>query len=139
MSLIVADIAKGSNIQLNRNVSDILYDSLTQLTTIWTWDNVKYVAQRVIVTCPLAYLQAKQINFVPTMPLTWQNALGRRSTGLLDGVVLQFGSKFWDSTTRISRVTAPAGNYQELYNAQLFVDGSLPVLQLYLSTDFAQV
>jgi hypothetical protein len=73
------------------------------------------------------------------MPLTWQNALNRRSKGLLDGVILQFASSFWDSTARISRVTTPAGNYQEMYNAQKFVNGSLPVLQFYLSTDFALV
>jgi hypothetical protein len=54
MSLIAKDIAQGSSIQLNRNVSDVLYDAATGLTTIWTWDNYKYTAQRVIVTCPLA-------------------------------------------------------------------------------------
>lgn len=139
MTLIVNDIAQGSNIQFNRIVTDIEYDSGTRLTSIYTSDNVKYVAQRVIVTCPLAVLQADTIGFVPPMPLTWQNALSRRSTGLLDGVVLQFNAKFWDSTTRIARVTTPAGDYQEMYNAQLFVDGDLPVLQLYLSTGFAEV
>jgi monoamine oxidase len=96
------------------------------------------VCQRLVVTVPLNILKQNLINFTPAMPSTFNTSINRRDMGLLDGVVLQFNSIFWDDNAKIARVTTPAGNYQEAYNAALFVYNNVPVWQWYLSTDQAE-
>ena len=111
--------------------------SKTTKTTIKVAGGTTYTCQRLVVTVPLSILKKKLIKFTPAMPATFDTAISRREMGLLDGVVLQFSSVFWDNNAKIGRVITPAGNYQEAYNAALFVSKNVPVWQWYLSTDQA--
>ena len=113
-------------------------NSTSTKTTIKVADGSIYTCQRLVVTVPLALLKNNMIKFTPAMPSSFTTSISKRDVGLLDAVVLQFSSVFWDSTTRVGRVASPAGNYQEGYNAAKFVSNNIPVWQWYLSTDQAE-
>ena len=87
-------MASGLTITYNKKVSAIDYSSDT--VSVTTSDGSSYTANKIIVTVPLAILQNNEITFTPALPSTHTTAINKMGAGLMDKLVLEFSSVFWD-------------------------------------------
>lgn len=97
---IVAGLSEGLDIRLGQRVNKV--DSTGATIQVVT-DKGRFQARRVLVTLPLGVLQqrgssersAGAVQFVPELPRSKRDAMGRLGMGTLNRVVLRFPRSFW--------------------------------------------
>ncbi|GAB6023869.1 Lysine-specific histone demethylase 1B [Chamberlinius hualienensis] len=95
-SAAVKKLAQGLDIQLGKIVKCIDYSS-SNIVKVFLKNGEVFAANKVLVTVPLAILQAEDIEFIPALPKIKKEALQRLGAGALEKVVLQFSECFWSS------------------------------------------
>lgn len=111
---LVADLARGLEIQLDTVVSAIDYrETDIQVTT----SRGVLAADKVIVTVPLGVLQAGAIAFTPPLPADKQLAIRSLGSGLLNKLYLRFPEVFWDTSFQIAHYAhADKGRWVSWYD-----------------------
>lgn len=90
---VIEVLSKGLTIELNKVVTEINYESNQVL--VKTSDGSEYLADKVIVTVPLAVLQSNSIKFIPELSSEKSAAINRLGMGLMDKLWLEFPEAFW--------------------------------------------
>ncbi len=85
-----------NKVKLNHPVTQISYAG-NQVTV--TANGTNFVADRVIVTVPLAVLQSGTIQFSPQLPNAKRNAINKIGMGAGMKVILKFKDRFWAANT----------------------------------------
>ena len=94
-------LAQGLDICYEQIVSEIDYsDEIIKVTT----HKGLYFAKKLIVTVPVAVLQAKDIQFFPALPEKKQQAIQSIGAGILDKVALKFEQVFWDRQSHLIQI-----------------------------------
>ena len=90
----IIDILKDEvQVKLNHIVTKIEYQDVR--VTVHT-KNKQFYAKKVLVTVPLGVLKSGDIEFLPPLPLSKQNAISELGMGLLQKHWLLFDEVFWD-------------------------------------------
>ncbi len=112
---IIRDMADGLNIEMQRPVRRIEWDSEGVLVVDESGNEI--LADRVIVTVPLGVLKSGSIEFVPPLPEEKLDVIDRIGFGLLDKVWFVFEEAFWSEDSLVwTIVTEEATPYREWFN-----------------------
>ncbi|XP_020572869.1 lysine-specific histone demethylase 1 homolog 3 [Phalaenopsis equestris] len=106
--------AKGLDIHLNHVVTEIFYDindpngtdQHSNKVKVCTSAGQEFLADSVLITIPLGCLKANTIKFSPPLPDWKESSIQRLGFGVLNKVVLEFPSIFWDETVDYFGATA---------------------------------
>lgn len=121
---VLAPLAAGIDLQLGRIVSWIGHSD--EGVEVEFDDASTMVADRVIVTVPLGVLKAGVIEFEPPLPDAKLGAIERLGMGVLDRVVLQYETVFWDADVDlIGYVNPDPGVFIEWDNRSRVVDAPI--------------
>ncbi|KAG7620694.1 TFIIS/LEDGF domain superfamily [Arabidopsis suecica] len=112
-SRVVESLAEGLDIHLNKIVSDVSYasdvsamDNSKHKVRVSTSNGCEYLGDAVLVTVPLGCLKAETIKFSPPLP-DWKYAsIKQLGFGVLNKVVLEFPTVFWDDSVDYFGATA---------------------------------
>ncbi|KAA8649885.1 putative lysine-specific histone demethylase Aof2 [Aspergillus tanneri] len=88
------------DVRPNKTVCKITYDPTglgKQKTVIHCEDGDSFVADRVVLTCPLGVLKHQSIQFSPPLPDWKLGAINRLGFGVMNKVILVFDKPFWDT------------------------------------------
>ncbi|XP_064137262.1 lysine-specific histone demethylase 2 isoform X6 [Loxodonta africana] len=94
-SVIIEKLAEGLDIQLKSPVQSIDYSG--EEVQVTTTDGTVCVAQKVLVTIPLALLQKGAIQFNPPLSEKKMKAINSLGAGIIEKISLQFPYRFWDN------------------------------------------
>jgi len=124
-------LADGLDIKLEHVVTKIEYDEngVNVLTNQGNFEG-KYV----ICTVPLGVLKQGDIEFVPSLPQSKQNAIDKLGMGLMNKIYFLFPQVFWDDTTFINHISKKNGGWMEFLNFEPFID--TPVLMAFSSGEY---
>jgi len=124
-------LADGLDIKLEHVVTKIEYDGngVNVVTNQGSFEG-KYV----ICTVPLGVLKQGDIEFVPSLPQSKQNAIDKLGMGLMDKIYFLFPEAFWDETTFINHISKKNGGWMEFLNFKPFIDE--PVLMAFSSGEY---
>ncbi|KAL1312045.1 hypothetical protein HN51_038681 [Arachis hypogaea] len=109
-SAVVESLAEGLPIQLNHVVTNVSYDieepGCCSKVKVSTSDGSEFFGDAVLITVPLGCLKAETIQFSPPLPEWKYSAVQRLGYGVLNKVVLEFPSVFWDDAVDYFGATA---------------------------------
>ncbi|XP_072175827.1 lysine-specific histone demethylase 2-like [Diadema setosum] len=91
---ILSELSKGLDVRLKQVVTSVDYSG--QKVVVKTKNGKDFKAEKVLVTVPLALLQADTIHFTPTLPEEKREAINSLGAGITEKVALQFPERFWD-------------------------------------------
>jgi monoamine oxidase len=99
-STVVENLAKGLDIRLSQVVSEVHYEDVCngKKVKVCTLDGSEFEGDAVLVTVPLGCLKAGSIKFSPDLPDWKKMSIKRLGFGVLNKVILEFPSVFWDET-----------------------------------------
>ncbi|XP_042389302.1 lysine-specific histone demethylase 1 homolog 3-like isoform X1 [Zingiber officinale] len=117
-STVVESLGMGLDIQLNQNVTEIIYDinetggalQDEKQVKVITSSGKEFVGDAVLITVPLGCLKAETIKFSPTLPDWKQASIRRLGFGVLNKVILEFPTVFWDDNVDYFGATAEETN-----------------------------
>ena len=107
-------LATGIDIRLGQDVR--LIKNGRAGVTATTITGATFSAKKICCTVPLGVLQSNSIRFDPPLPAAKVIAINGLGMGLLDKIVLQFPSVFWDSKQLIRNDSDNHGLWAEWYN-----------------------
>lgn len=110
---LVSYLSTGLDVRLGQNVRSVK-NGKTGVSVV-TSSGVSYKAKQLCCTVPLGVLQARSIRFDPPLPAVKTTAIRRLGMGLLEKIILQFPSAFWDPRQLI-RNDSGDGLWAEWYN-----------------------
>ncbi|XP_063690523.1 lysine-specific histone demethylase 2-like [Bolinopsis microptera] len=93
-SLLADALAEGLDIQLSEEVTRIDYTGDKVLVKT---PKDEYLADKVIVTLPLAVLKKEVVSFKPPLPDWKQHCINRIGAGCIEKIAMKFTKKFWQS------------------------------------------
>jgi len=114
MDELVKYLATGIDVRLGQDVR-LIKNSRTGVS-VTTSAGTVFSAKRLCCTVPLGVLQNNSIRFEPPLPATKTLAIKGLGMGLLDKIILQFPSVFWDSKQLIRNDSSNQGYWAEWYN-----------------------
>ncbi|XP_068639643.1 lysine-specific histone demethylase 1 homolog 3-like [Aristolochia californica] len=111
---VVESLGKGLNIHFNHVVAEVNYGAVDSEGTgerrskvrVSTSNGGEFDGDAVLITVPLGCLKANTINFSPILPEWKQFSIQRLGFGVLNKVVMEFSSVFWDDTVDYFGATA---------------------------------
>lgn len=96
MALLEKAIQKNNlNISFKKIIKKIDYSGDNVVIT--TTEGEQLISSKVLLTVPLAVLKNEKIEFIPPLPQKKTWALRNLGAGLIEKIVLQFPTRFWDS------------------------------------------
>mmetsp|Transcript_21656 Transcript_21656/g.20780 ORF Transcript_21656/g.20780 Transcript_21656/m.20780 type:complete len:224 (-) Transcript_21656:19-690(-) len=98
---------------------------------VTTKDGSEYIADRVVVTVPLALLKNKDINFVPEIPAENQVGIDNLALGYMDKLILYFDHVFWPEDADWLYYINDLENGQWLATLNIYKYFGEPVLMLF--------
>jgi len=132
---IVKELLKGIDVQLNKQVSSIVYTN--KGVSVITSDNKEYKADYVAVTVSLGVLKSGKISFNPPLPQAKINSMKNINMGVLNKLVLEFPTVFWDKNVEvINYVSESKGIWNETFNLANVVNK--PVLVMFSTGDLSK-
>ncbi|WOK99019.1 lysine-specific histone demethylase [Canna indica] len=113
-STVIESLCRGLDIQLNQNVTEIVYKSNEisrasqgeKKVKVITSNGKEFVGDAALITVPLGCLKAETIKFSPALPDWKQASIRRLGFGVLNKVVLEFPKVFWDDKVDYFGATA---------------------------------
>lgn len=87
-------LADGLDIRLEQAVTEITW--FGGQVVVKTDNGDTYIAAKIIITLPLAILQAQDVTFSPALPDWKTNAINRLGAGQVNKLILKFTRPFWD-------------------------------------------
>ncbi|CAL9066506.1 unnamed protein product [Musa banksii] len=113
-STVIESLGLGLDIQLNKNVTEIIYNTNEisgagqdeNKVKVITSSGMEYVGDAALITVPLGCLKAETIKFSPALPDWKQTSIKRLGFGVLNKVVLEFSKAFWDENVDYFGATA---------------------------------
>ncbi|RWW81962.1 hypothetical protein BHE74_00009608 [Ensete ventricosum] len=113
-STVIESLGLGLDIQLNKNVTEIIYNTNEisgagqgeNKVKVITSTGMEYVGDAALITVPLGCLKAETIKFSPALPDWKQASIKRLGFGVLNKVVLEFSKAFWDENVDYFGATA---------------------------------
>ena len=126
-------LAEGLDIKLEHIVIKIEYNEngVNVVTNQGSFEG-KYV----ICTVPLGVLKQGDIEFIPSLPQSKQNAIEKLGMGLMDKIYFLFPESFWDDTTFINHISKKNGGWMEFLNFEPFINE--PVLMAFSSGEYGK-
>ncbi len=92
-SWLLENLAAGLNIRLSSPVQQIDWQGQTVMIT--TGDGTTFVADRVVITLPLALLKKQTVQFSPPLPQWKQTAIAGIGMSHIIKLILKFDAPFW--------------------------------------------
>lgn len=127
-------LANGLNIQLNQRVSKIDYsNSKISITHNGTQSEADYV----LVTVPLGVLKSGNIQFVPNLPTTKQNAIQKIGMNCVNKFLLTWDTAFWDDVQYISYTPTTKDKFNYFVNVKK-VNPKVNALMTFAYADYAR-
>lgn len=109
-STVVESLREGLVIHLNHIVTNVSYGSKepgqSDIVRVSTSNGNEFVGDAVLITVPLGCLKAETIKFSPPLPQWKCSSIQRLGFGVLNKVVLEFPSVFWDDAVDYFGATA---------------------------------
>lgn len=131
---IVKELLKGIDVQLNKKVVSITYD--TKGVIVKTTDK-EYKSDYVAVTVSLGVLKSGKISFNPPLPPQKINAIKNINMGVLNKLILEFPYVFWDKNVEvINYISESKGLWNETFNLVNAVNK--PILVMFSTGDLAK-
>ncbi len=109
----------------NQPVQRIDYSNPTVITL--ETNQQLYRARAVIVTVPLGVLKRGRIVFEPALPRITQQAIDRLGIGILNKVVLEFPTVFWEDVEILNYISTSKGEWCEWLNLHAYTGQPLLV------------
>lgn len=110
-------LANGLSVQLNQRVSKIDYlDTKIKITHNGTVTEVDYV----IVTVPLGVLKSGNIEFIPALPSTKQNAIEKVGMNCVNKFLVTWDIAFWDNEQYICYTPEIRDKFNYFVNVKKF-------------------
>ncbi|KAJ3682068.1 hypothetical protein LUZ60_014641 [Juncus effusus] len=110
---VVESLAHGLDVRLNHVVTDIMYhdnnndgNDGNNKVKVKVLDGGEFEGDAVLVTIPLGCLKANSVKFSPELPNWKQESIKRLGFGVLNKVVLEFPTVFWDENVDYFGATA---------------------------------
>ncbi|KAK7092117.1 hypothetical protein V1264_009717 [Littorina saxatilis] len=91
-------LKQGLDVVHGAKVTDVDYSG--SQTVVKTASGDTYTADKVLLTVPLAVLQAEQMSFEPELPEAKVKAIASLGVGKVEKVILQFNENFWRKKTK---------------------------------------
>lgn len=127
-------LSQDLDIQLQQRVQTIHYNRLGVSVTT---SQGAFKADKVIITLPIGVLKRQNVQFVPALPNTTQQAISQIGSGLLNKLFLRFPYVFWDKQPEIINwVSAEHGRWNEWLNVAAYT--GQPVLLGFNAADYAR-
>ncbi|XP_078448377.1 LSD1-like 3 [Wolffia australiana] len=104
-SSVVETLGEGIPIHLKHIVKEIKYETGAPVKVI-TSDGLEFTGDAALITVPLGCLKAESIEFSPALPEWKQSSINRLGFGVLNKIVLEFPTVFWDDTVDYFGATA---------------------------------
>ncbi|XP_058785437.1 lysine-specific histone demethylase 1 homolog 3-like isoform X2 [Vicia villosa] len=109
-STVVESLGEGLDIHLNHAVTNVSYGSTESgpgnKVKVSTSNGNEFFGDAVLITVPLGCLKAETIKFSPPLPPWKYSSIERLGFGVLNKVVLEFPSVFWDDAVDYFGATA---------------------------------
>lgn len=112
-------------------VSQIDYSGST--VRITTSGGDVYEAKKVICTLPLGVLKASSVTFTPSLPSSYQTAIGNIGFGVFNKVVAFFNDTFWTSGKSVVDFIANSGQPFTFPEAYVVPDATHKILMFFVS------
>lgn len=127
-------LANGLSVQLNQRVSKIDYlDTKIKITHNGTVTEVDYV----IVTVPLGVLKSGNIEFIPALPSTKQNAIEKVGMNCVNKFLVTWDTAFWDNEQYICYTPEIRDKFNYFVNVKKF-QPSVNALMTFAYSDYAR-
>ena len=127
-------LANGLSVQLNQRVSKIDYlDTKIKITHNGTVTEVDYV----IVTVPLGVLKSGNIEFIPALPSTKQNAIEKVGMNCVNKFLVTWDTAFWDNEQYICYTSEIRDKFNYFVNVKKF-QPSVNALMTFAYADYAR-
>ncbi len=128
-------LAEGLKIKLSHKVSKIEWDE--RQGVVVDTNGGRCEADFAVVTLPLGVLQRRGVEFVPALPQSKRDAIGRMGMGLLNKTYLRFPRQFWPAKADwLGFVSETKGHWSEYLNVAKFL--GQPVLLGFNAATFAR-
>jgi len=127
-------LANGLNIQLNQRVSKIDYSN-TKIKV--THNNTESEADYVLVTVPLGVLKSGNIQFIPNLSTTKQNAIQKVGMNCVNKFLLTWDNAFWDDVQYISYSPTTKDKFNYFVNVKK-VNPNVNALMTFAYADYAR-
>lgn len=127
-------LANGLNIQLNQRVSKIDYSN-TKIKV--THNNTESEADYVLVTVPLGVLKSGNIQFIPNLSTTKQNAIQKVGMNCVNKFLLTWDTAFWDDVQYISYSPTTKDKFNYFVNVKK-VNPNVNALMTFAYADYAR-
>ena len=127
-------LANGLSVQLNQRVSKIDYlDTKIKITHNGTVTEVDYA----IVTVPLGVLKSGNIEFIPALPSTKQNAIEKVGMNCVNKFLVTWDIAFWDNEQYICYTPEIRDKFNYFVNVKKF-QPSVNALMTFAYSDYAR-
>lgn len=131
---IANNLSRGISIQLNQRVSQIDYS----LKKVKVTHNGKVTeADFVLVTVPLGVLKSGNIQFIPNLPASKQNAIQKVGMNCVNKFFLTWDTAFWDNVQYISYTPEIRDKFNYFVNVKKF-HPSVNALMTFAYADYAR-
>ena len=127
-------LANGLNVQLNQRVSKIDYSN-TKIKV--THNNTESEADYVLVTVPLGVLKSGNIQFIPNLSTTKQNAIQKVGMNCVNKFLLTWDTAFWDDVQYISYSPTTKDKFNYFVNVKK-VNPNVNALMTFAYADYAR-
>jgi monoamine oxidase len=112
-------------------VTQIDYSGTTVRVTTSAGD--VYEAKKVICTLPLGVLKASTVTFTPSLPSSYQTAIGNMGFGVFNKVVAFLNDTFWTSGNSVVDFIANSGQPFTFPEAYVVPDATHKILMFFVS------
>lgn len=127
-------LANGLNIQLNQRVSIIDYSGdKTRVTHNGNITEADYV----LITVPLGVLKSGNIQFIPSLPATKQNAIQKVGMNCVNKFLLTWNTAFWDDVQYIGYTPEIKDKFNYFVNVKKF-HPNVNALMTFAYADYAR-
>lgn len=130
---VATGLLAGVKVLLNQVVTLVQYDTTGVTVSMKNGNTMR--ADYVVVTVPLGVLKFGSVAFSPPLPASKTTAMSHLRMGVLNKVVLEFPTVFWDGSVQvINYVPAVKGQWSESYNLKYYVNK--PILVMFVAAAF---
>uniref|UniRef100_A0A6B0VG90 Putative lysine-specific histone demethylase 1 n=2 Tax=Ixodes ricinus TaxID=34613 RepID=A0A6B0VG90_IXORI len=92
---LLQSLGQGLDVRLGQQVTHVEYSGDDEKVKVFTHGEGKFTADFVLLTLPLALMQAGEVAFTPPLPDRKHRALQQLGAGVIEKVALQFPKAFW--------------------------------------------
>ncbi|EEC20158.1 amine oxidase, putative, partial [Ixodes scapularis] len=92
---LLQSLVQGLDVRLGQQVTHVEYSEDDEKVKVFTHGEGKFTADFVLLTLPLALMQAGEVTFTPPLPDRKHRALEQLGAGVIEKVALQFPKAFW--------------------------------------------